>query len=73
MSLLLEVAKRASPSRSYKQTIGVDFFLKQIILPGDKQVAVQVSKNGQLQSCAVLTCMLVVIYCKSCSNLTVYV
>jgi len=27
---------------SYKQTIGVDFFLKQLTLPGDKHVAVQV-------------------------------
>ena len=27
---------------SYKTTIGVDFFLKQLNLPGDQQVAVQV-------------------------------
>lgn len=29
---------------SYQQTIGVDFFLKQLILPGDKKVAVQVGQ-----------------------------
>ncbi|DBA89881.1 TPA: hypothetical protein ACH3X2_004736 [Trebouxia sp. C0005] len=28
--------------KSYKQTIGVDFFLKELTLPGDKRVAVQV-------------------------------
>lgn len=29
-------------SNSYKQTIGVDFFIKQIMLPNDVHVAIQV-------------------------------
>ncbi|KAL0021558.1 hypothetical protein WJX77_008815 [Trebouxia sp. C0004] len=33
-------------SKSYKQTIGVDFFLKQLTLPGDKRVAVQLWDIG---------------------------
>ncbi|KAL0030483.1 hypothetical protein WJX79_009060 [Trebouxia sp. C0005] len=32
--------------KSYKQTIGVDFFLKELTLPGDKRVAVQLWDIG---------------------------
>ena len=31
---------------SYKQTIGLDFFIKQLVLPGDVQVALQVWDIG---------------------------
>lgn len=30
-------------AQSYKQTIGLDFFMKRITLPGDVEVALQVS------------------------------
>jgi hypothetical protein len=30
---------------SYKQTIGVDFFLKQMVLPSDLHVAIQVLRD----------------------------
>jgi Ras-related protein Rab-28 len=29
-------------ARQYKQTIGVDFFIKRVVLPGDVHVALQV-------------------------------
>lgn len=33
-------------SKSYKQTIGLDFFIKQLTLPGDVHVAIQLWDIG---------------------------
>ena len=41
-ALLLHGVREPETACSYKQTIGVDFFLKQLTLPGGKRVAVQV-------------------------------
>ena len=37
---------QSSFGKEYKQTLGVDFFLKRIVLPGDTQVALQVWDIG---------------------------
>ena len=37
---------QSSFGKEYKQTLGVDFFLKRIVLPGDTHVALQVWDIG---------------------------
>ena len=44
LQVLLHSGKVCKTACSYKQTIGVDFFLKQLTLPGNKRVAVQVCR-----------------------------
>lgn len=48
---------------SYKQTIGLDFFIKQMVLPGDIHVAMQVN-SPCFDGCAYKVLLCLVLLCR---------